>query len=180
MTVTLGAVPVALPEGAFLQATSDGEAALVAAVQEATAGARKIADLFAGLGTFALALDHKALSDHFLSMREFKCLSGTGEITCHVPYPYANPRSIAGQDFGWLEHSLLFFYKAPRDFGAKLWNGLYFEFQPQGNALVGTPKAVDLDQISAPPANPAVPPFSADLRHAIPSDARWVRALVIE
>lgn len=129
---------------------------------------------------FALTLDHKALSDHFLSMREFKCLSGTGEITCHVPYPYANPRSIQGQDYRWLEHSLLFFYKAPRDFGAKLWNGLYFEFQPQGAALVGTPKAVDLDQISAPPADLGTPPFGRDLRHDIPADTRWVRALVIE
>lgn len=129
---------------------------------------------------FALSLDHKALSDHFLSMREFKCLSGTGEITCHVPYPYANPRSIQGQDYRWLEHSLLFFYKAPRDFGAKLWNGLYFEFQPQGAALVGTPKAVDLDQISAPPADLGTPPFGRDLRHDIPVNTRWVRALVIE
>ena len=57
VTVTLGGVPVALPVGAFLQATEDGEAALVAAVREATAGAARIADLFAGLGTFALALD---------------------------------------------------------------------------------------------------------------------------
>ncbi len=57
VTVTLGGVPVALPVGAFLQATEDGEAALVAAVREATAGAGHIADLFAGLGTFAFALD---------------------------------------------------------------------------------------------------------------------------
>lgn len=129
---------------------------------------------------FALSLDHKALSDHFLSMREFKCLAGPSELSCHVPYPYANPRQIQGQDYRWLEHSLLFFYKAPRDFGAKLWNGLYFEFRPQGAALVGRPKAVDLDQISAPPADLAVPPFGPDARHDMPADARWLRALVIE
>jgi 23S rRNA (uracil1939-C5)-methyltransferase len=57
VTVTLGRVPVALPVGAFLQATDDGEAALVEAVREATSGAARIADLFAGLGTFALSLD---------------------------------------------------------------------------------------------------------------------------
>jgi 23S rRNA (uracil1939-C5)-methyltransferase len=56
-TVTLGGVGVAFPPGAFLQATADGEAALVEEVQRATAGASRIADLFAGLGTFALALD---------------------------------------------------------------------------------------------------------------------------
>ncbi|MEP6982795.1 MAG: class I SAM-dependent RNA methyltransferase [Sphingomicrobium sp.] len=54
-TVTLSEVRVAFPPGAFLQATADGETELVACVQEAVAGARKVADLFAGLGTFALA-----------------------------------------------------------------------------------------------------------------------------
>jgi len=58
-TVTLGGTPVALPHGAFLQATAEGEASLVAAVREAVAGAAVVADLFAGLGTFALALDAK-------------------------------------------------------------------------------------------------------------------------
>ena len=57
VTVTLGGVPVPMPIGAFLQATQDGEAALVEAVREATGGARRIADLFAGLGTFALSLE---------------------------------------------------------------------------------------------------------------------------
>ena len=57
VTVALGGIPVALPIGAFLQATEDGEAALVGAVREATQGAARIADLFAGLGTFALSLD---------------------------------------------------------------------------------------------------------------------------
>ena len=56
VTVTLGGIPVALPIGSFLQATGDGEAALVAAVLEATAGAARTADLFAGLGTFAFSL----------------------------------------------------------------------------------------------------------------------------
>jgi 23S rRNA (uracil1939-C5)-methyltransferase len=54
-TVTLSGAPVSFPPGSFLQATADGEAALVEAVREATAGAERVADLFAGLGTFALA-----------------------------------------------------------------------------------------------------------------------------
>ena len=56
-TVTLSNVAVAFPSGAFLQATTEGEAALVASVCEALAGSVRTADLFAGLGTFALALD---------------------------------------------------------------------------------------------------------------------------
>ena len=58
-TVTLSGTPVPLPVGSFLQATEDGEAALVAAVREATLGSRTVADLFAGLGTFALAVPGK-------------------------------------------------------------------------------------------------------------------------
>ena len=54
--VTLGPARVPLPPGAFLQATAEGEAALVAAVTQALQGARRIADLFAGCGTFALPL----------------------------------------------------------------------------------------------------------------------------
>jgi len=56
VTATLSGVPVPFPVGAFLQATEDGEAALVAAVREAVGESKRTADLFAGLGTFALAL----------------------------------------------------------------------------------------------------------------------------
>jgi 23S rRNA (uracil1939-C5)-methyltransferase len=55
-SIALGGVAVPLPHGAFLQATREGEAALVAAVREAVGEAGTVADLFAGLGTFALAL----------------------------------------------------------------------------------------------------------------------------
>lgn len=57
-----GGVAVSLPHGAFLQATQEGEAALVAAMREAVGDARIVADLFAGLGTFALALDGRILA----------------------------------------------------------------------------------------------------------------------
>ena len=62
VTVTLGGVQVPLPHGAFLQATADGEAALVEAVRRAVGGARIVADLFAGLGTFALSLEGRVLA----------------------------------------------------------------------------------------------------------------------
>ncbi|KPF55541.1 RNA methyltransferase [Novosphingobium sp. AAP1] len=55
-TITLGGTAVGIPPGAFLQATADGEAALVAVAQGWLAGASTVADLFAGLGTFAFAL----------------------------------------------------------------------------------------------------------------------------
>jgi 23S rRNA (uracil1939-C5)-methyltransferase len=62
VTVTLGGVPVPLPHGAFLQATAEGEAALVESVRRAMGKARIVADLFAGLGTFALSLEGRVLA----------------------------------------------------------------------------------------------------------------------
>ena len=56
VTVILAGVAVALPPGGFLQATADGEAVLVGAVREWLGGSGPVADLFAGLGTFAFAL----------------------------------------------------------------------------------------------------------------------------
>jgi 23S rRNA (uracil1939-C5)-methyltransferase len=58
-TVTLSGTPVTLPVRGFLQATEDGESALVDAVKEAVRDTTAIADLFAGIGTFALALPGK-------------------------------------------------------------------------------------------------------------------------
>lgn len=60
MRVYPGGIAVQLPPGAFLQATADGETALLSAVSEAASGARQVADLFAGVGTFALPLARQA------------------------------------------------------------------------------------------------------------------------
>jgi 23S rRNA (uracil1939-C5)-methyltransferase len=62
VTVTLGGVAIPLPHSAFLQATAEGEASLVEAVRRAVGEARIVADLFAGLGTFALALQGRVLA----------------------------------------------------------------------------------------------------------------------
>lgn len=56
VTVSLAGVSVPFPSGSFLQATLDGEQALVGAAQEWLAGSATVADLFSGLGTFAFAL----------------------------------------------------------------------------------------------------------------------------
>ncbi|MFV1918037.1 class I SAM-dependent RNA methyltransferase [Sphingomonas sp. MJ1 (PH-R8)] len=59
-TISFAGVSVALQPGAFLQATREGEAALVAGVKDAVGSAPIVADLFAGLGTFSLALAERA------------------------------------------------------------------------------------------------------------------------
>jgi hypothetical protein len=129
---------------------------------------------------FALQMAHERFTDYFLSMREFKCLPGNGEILCHVPYPYTQPATITRDNLAWLEHSLLFMFKLPSDFGAKLWNGIYFQLRWEGGKLVGLPQAVDLNLIGAPPPKPDVPPYRPALRDDIREGARWFTRLVIE
>lgn len=59
-TVTMGRAKVVLPPGAFLQATAMGEAELARLVLAHCAKAKSIADLFAGVGPFALRLAERA------------------------------------------------------------------------------------------------------------------------
>jgi 23S rRNA (uracil1939-C5)-methyltransferase len=54
--LTVSGVQLTLPPAAFLQATAEGEAALQAFVAGQLSGARKVVDLFAGLGTLSLGL----------------------------------------------------------------------------------------------------------------------------
>ncbi|MEL7189176.1 MAG: class I SAM-dependent RNA methyltransferase [Pseudomonadota bacterium] len=56
VTITLGGVPVPMPPGAFLQATQGAEAQMIADARSFVGDAKRIADLFSGLGTFALSL----------------------------------------------------------------------------------------------------------------------------
>jgi 23S rRNA (uracil1939-C5)-methyltransferase len=58
-TVTLGGGKVALPPNPFLQSTAEGETALQHGVLKITATAKAVADLFSGVGTFALPLARK-------------------------------------------------------------------------------------------------------------------------
>jgi 23S rRNA (uracil1939-C5)-methyltransferase len=80
-TVTLAGVPVSLPPGAFLQATADGEAALLGAAQEWLEGAATVADLFSGLGTFAFGLatpGRKVLAAEAARETHLACKSSAG------------------------------------------------------------------------------------------------------
>jgi 23S rRNA (uracil1939-C5)-methyltransferase len=54
--LTIGRTTVVLPPGAFLQATTEGETALLTAVKHALGPQKRVVDLFSGLGTFTLPL----------------------------------------------------------------------------------------------------------------------------
>ncbi|HEX2763985.1 MAG TPA: class I SAM-dependent RNA methyltransferase [Allosphingosinicella sp.] len=88
VTATLAGVAVPLPTASFLQATAEGEAVLVAAVREAVGGGRLVADLFAGLGTFAFAQEGRILAaeggrDAVLAMKAGAARSGRTVFADH-------------------------------------------------------------------------------------------------
>ncbi len=69
-TVQLGRAGVPLPPGAFLQATVDSETWMMEMARDAVAGARHVADLFAGCGTFTAVLAEKSAVSAFESSAE--------------------------------------------------------------------------------------------------------------
>ncbi len=151
--------------------TRDGQKLRIGTVNFTPAAQEKTA--------FKFALETERFTDYFLSMREFKCLSGAEEVVCYVPYPHPQPGTVSRTDLSWLEHNLLFFFKQPSDFGAKLWNGIYFQLEPGAAGLVGRPRAIDLNVIGAPPAD-ALPPYSPALRDDMPLAQRRIQSLSIE
>lgn len=61
--IVIGGTAIDLPPDSFLQATPEAAAALIAAVRGAVGSATRIADLFAGIGTFTFALASAARVD---------------------------------------------------------------------------------------------------------------------
>lgn len=157
---------------ALLAVTKDGQRTRIGSVLFAPAPAGRTA--------FRVQMDHAVMRDYFLSMREFKCLPAAAEVSCFVPYPYRQPGTIGPNDLAWLEHSLLFLYKQPTDFGAKLWNGVIFQLALTPTGIVGKPQAVDLNAISAPPEQLDTPPYGPQDRTDFAPGARWVQELRIE
>ncbi|QID16606.1 hypothetical protein G3580_02560 [Nitrogeniibacter mangrovi] len=124
-----------------------------------------------GRVAFQFKRDDKAFQDYFLSMKEFKCITGEQEVFCHVPYPYPNPKSVTRDDLAWLEHAFLFLHKSPTEFGARLWNGVIYKMSITDDGIVGRPQAVDLNAISSPPTDPA-PPYGPGERSDIEPSSR--------
>ncbi|MEM1077710.1 MAG: hypothetical protein AAGI09_04205 [Pseudomonadota bacterium] len=159
---------------------ASAEAETRAVYLEAQDGVRwAIADLDITDGAYDLTLRDAPFSDHFLSMRPFKCLAGAEKHWCYVPYPYENVRNI-GADFTDLEYDLLFLWKGAGEYGINMWNGVYYKIEAEGDRLVGVMHEMDMDILSAPPAPGNLRPVrEMDLEPADP-DSHWLPRLVIE
>ena len=102
VTITLGGIPVPLPPASFLQATQEGEDTLVAAMREATRGAGTVADLFAGLGTFTLALPARVYAAEGArdAMFSLKAAAGSRQMQVFTEHRdlYRRPLTVAELD----------------------------------------------------------------------------------
>ncbi|WP_137861091.1 MULTISPECIES: class I SAM-dependent RNA methyltransferase [unclassified Sphingomonas] len=110
VTITLGGVPVPFPPANFLQATPEGEAALVAAVREMVGNAGTVADLFAGLGTFTFAFPQakvyaaEAARDAILSL---KAAAGQARRLVFADHRDLFRRPVTGADLDKFEAVIL-------------------------------------------------------------------------
>lgn len=131
-------------------------------------------------GRYAIALEDAPFTDHFLSMRPFRCIAGPERHLCHVPYPYEIARDLSDGTTD-LEYDLLFVWKDATDYGIDMWNGLYHRLSeaPDGR-LVGTLHEMDMGLLAVPPAPGERRPIRpADLEPADP-DGHWLPRLVVE
>jgi 23S rRNA (uracil1939-C5)-methyltransferase len=94
--IVFAGVAVDLPPGGFLQPTAAGEAALAAAVTQALAGCRRVADLYAGCGTFTFPLVRSARVHAVEGDAEaLAALAGAGRRTVPAPAVTTEQRDLA-------------------------------------------------------------------------------------
>lgn len=113
---------------------------------------------------YQFTMDKSLFSDHFLSMRPFKCLTAPQQMLCHLPYPYPKGNRISAQDMRNLEYDLLFIHRQSSDYGIDPWNGVYYQLaldEEQGK-ITGEVRAVDLDILASPPEAGVDYPIGAD------------------
>ncbi|MEL6678641.1 MAG: hypothetical protein AAFQ51_08040 [Pseudomonadota bacterium] len=157
----------------------DGER--VVYLEDADGARTAIADVsFGADGAYTLSMRDAAFTDHFLSMRPFKCLDGPSKTWCHVPYPYENRHRVNAEDLIDLEYDLLFLWKRSNAYGIDMWNGVYYDLTVVGDRITGALHEMDMDVLSAPPDEGNLRPVrSVHLEPGEP-EGHWLPFLVIE
>ena len=112
-------------------------------------------------------IDTDAFTEHFLSMRPFRCIEGESEWFCYLKYPYDLRSVITADDLSDLEYQLLFIRKTPSEFGIDAWNGLYYKLSLHDDgSITGKLLEGDLNSLQSPPAEKYAKPV--DLEEFIP------------
>ena len=98
-------------------------------------------------------IDNSVFTDHFLSMRPFRCIEGSTEWFCYLEYPYDLRNLVTKDDLSDLEYQLLFIRKTPSEFGIDAWNGLYYKLALETDGTItGQLLEGDLNSLQSPPA----------------------------
>lgn len=120
--------------------------------EETTIGSISFTNKPDGSAAFSLDISGSAFSDHFLSMRPFKCLTEHKDWYCYLPYPYKIGNSVTATDLSNLEYQLLFIKKSESEFGIDAWNGLYYKLNTEPNGVIaGELLQGDLNVLQSPP-----------------------------
>lgn len=130
-------------------------------------------------GAYSVSMDEASFTDHFLSMRPFRCLEGPQKNWCHVPYPYEINRNIS-VDLIDLEYDFLFVWKGAGEYGINMWNGVYYKIDQVDGQFVGALYEMDMDTLSAPPAAGELRPVLPTHLHESEPDSHWLPKLIVE
>jgi len=132
-------------------------------------------------GTSGISVDMNSgdFSDHFLSMRPFRCLADAAEWFCYLPYPYEIKNTVNADSLTDLEYHLLFIKKSPDKFGIDAWDGLYYSLALQADGTIaGKLLQGDLNVLANPP-EPGSYPIDLNEFIADGSDERRFPAIII-
>ncbi len=130
--------------------------------------------------TYEIEWQDEGFSEHFLSMRPFRCLEGPVKYWCRVPYPYEINRVVSADDLKDLEYDTMFIWKGATEYGINMWNGIYYKLAIDGDRLVGALHEMDMDKLSAPPEQGNLRPIrEQDLEPGEP-ESHWLPVLIIE
>lgn len=119
--------------------------------------------------TVLVNIDTGAFTEHFLSMRPFRCIEDDAEWFCYLEYPYELRSVVTKDDLSDLEYQLLFIRKTPSEFGIDAWNGLYYKLTiEEDGSITGKLLEGDLNSLQSPPEEKYAKPV--DLEEFIPGD----------
>ena len=130
--------------------------------------------------SYSINMDDSKFSNHFLSMRPFKCFQGPKQMLCYLPYPYDKTTKFSGVDLQDLEYDLLFIHRKSTDYGIDPWNGLYYKLSLDKDVnLSGVLKEVDLDILASPPDEGVTRPITGtELNEADPSSHSYPTLII--
>lgn len=129
--------------------------------------------------TYQPEMNAAAFSDHFLSMRPFKCIDGRDKTWCHVPYPYEIKRDIS-DELTDLEYDFLFVWKGTTEYGINMWNGIYYRLTLEGTGWRGVLHEMDMGLLAVPPAPGILRPLRPQDIIESEADSHWLPLLIIE